>query len=1437
MQVYADVRRADALNEVHTLLNQMGHQMGGEADADRAARNEMGCRISELEIELRAGRIQRLELQRQVDGPRRSSEPAGGAEVGFQELGEGAQALEEQFLKLSCARFGIEQEAVAKQEVISARLQASIKELQNQLVSRRELFMRLNQVPSEEFIDRSKEDWLQLVFNGVDQCGSTLSSLISEKAKVAAGLDAQAKVSATAGRLAELCASVCSSRDEVAAAIDTIDQTQSEMESQIRGHFKSLRAAVDQREEQMLQALGAQTTSRKQSLQTTQEGLQRIGDNLSKVSGASDSTTDSKTIEELRSALSENAKLHDQAVEAVQALVTKPVRCWLDPQETQWLGDRLVSYGHVGAEPRRAICTSVVAADASDIDASTGWAHSVPGWRVSHFSMADGSVAATQSHIFLQHPQAVSLVVDVVKTSPHAADVAQNATACLFQLTSAKDAVPMFAENTKLALEHGCVELLMLLMRRHADVLQVQANCCRCLLNLSAMSQTRSQLVDAKVHELIVASIGKHNTDLELVGAAFECLLMLLPAQMEPLTFEDGSFRSRSSGEDLTAAESTALGVAAQVALSVLEQGVLPLCVQCLKAFHAESSSTCRNILHLLGCCVLVVSNGHEKEQVWLPELCAAVSYAIKCMKSFPADRSLTETCVCYLACGGSGGWTLRSTSSNMQAAFSNALHLDGDAFGAILASMRYHLDSTRAQGHGCRLIEALIGHCTVSSTDATQQTAFLEQMRDMDIGSLILGAMRCHPSSAYVQEMASAALCVICSADGVLQDETIKGGLIQVGIGAMDTHPNSVEVQNRMCCLLYALSSEARNRVTIVLEGGCDKALGTLRNHCANRAEISANALALLTALLAEHEAVGAAFASLQDAALLVLGTILCHKKEETVFETACGTLSALMRLDGLNIATIVESGGIQLILENMAIHHNNVKCACRAAEAVGLFAKTSENVAAIVRQDGILRLMASMATHQADGALQTQCARALLAMAPQITDVRADTSQYHDEGGTSLLVDRVLAAMQAHPDEEKLAELGLLVLAEVGRNEFFHQQLLRTDGCEQVLLSSMRWHTSEDNTEAAIKALRRVLPKLAALPAKERQGVVEQLLRAMRSHPARRLLQAASCSILWQLVVVEKEAAPQRELLQAMQDGGANGVVQLALQTHPDSAAVLEHAFLLLGTLGACGDGARAEIVHHNGGIAAILEAVLGCAAVFAALFASCFGSDVGRDSTQPQPLAASIVFVLAVATLLACIVCLLLPLKTQAPPPSPARRYQRRHAGVPLSVLRAACCCLGVLCAGDESAQAVLLEVGGLRLLVNVLLRNSGAAAAVGVGGAVELDEGAALLALAALQAMRRALPAYPSAGSDGGVGGGVGGGGGLAAGPPVAVAATVYAQYVEELGTDDAALAFVGALRFGAGGRGGGGQDDRGPAGLDEEWCGLIALLPCPGYHCA
>ena len=133
---------------------------------------------------------------------------------------------------------------------------------------------------------------------------------------------------------------------------------------------------------------------------------------------------------------------------------------------------------------------------------SDGWPHSIPGWRVAHFAVSDARVSATESHILLQSPEAVPLVIDVVKSCADAVDVAQNGTACLRQLTAVLDGAAA-DENRRRACEYGGVELLLSLMERHTMVIQIQVNACQCLVRQKRVRNPRIEaLFDFGEHYL-----------------------------------------------------------------------------------------------------------------------------------------------------------------------------------------------------------------------------------------------------------------------------------------------------------------------------------------------------------------------------------------------------------------------------------------------------------------------------------------------------------------------------------------------------------------------------------------------------------------------------------------------------------------------------------------------------------------------------------------------------------------------------------------------------------------------------------------------------------------------------------------------------------------------------------------------------------------------
>jgi hypothetical protein len=912
----------DALNEVHALLLAMS-----EGDAAGAVRVEMGRRMRGLEETVRDGRIRTLELERQL-APSVAAPSAEPSRVSVAPAG-----LEAAFVAASWARFDAEREDVGHLEVAGAQLQASIKELQNQLASRRELFIKLSQLPEDDLVDRSKDEWLQSVYDGVSRCGDTISELCTDKARVAEAAAAGECRAGSSEKLTQLAELVASSSGDVQEAIDGARAAAPEQEAQIRRHFATLRGAVDGRELQMLAALHVQSGARVCALEQVQGDLQIVA---ADIRGAVATDAEGEAAGQLQAALERNATAHAEACAAVGTLAARPVRCWLEPGETQWLGDRLISYGHVGGEPRRPLYTA--AAPHED-----GWAGAMPGWCVEHFAIGGASISASTTHVALEAPGAVAMLLEVLRTAGGGADAAQNGARCLRVLTGSVDAET--AERSRhLAVDCGAVPLLLTLLADHRALERVVTEGCGCLLHLASVAAARAELVGS--HALLLELLRTHAESGEAARAVAACLRMLTPAVLEPLRYDrDGvparCFQARSSGEEFSQREAVLLATAATAVEFLVSEAAVPLFTCCLRRFSAADPRACEHLLHLLGCCALVAADGGEQAQG--NELCIAAPAALEVMQAWPADRAINETALCFLACCCSPSW---GAAPGLQAGVSGMLCAAPAGTTTVLAAMRCYLDSMRVQGHACSLVAALL---------ACQQTlALLEQLRELDVVSLVLGAMRCQPAAALIQETGSAALAMACKADARLLADAAKDGAVELVVDAMGRHPNSAEVQQQACELLAIVAAEPERAATVVRAGGCERALAALRNY-ANTSGLSASALRLLGRLLQAWPTTGVALPeALADAPLLVLGSILCHKANREVFVCASAALRRLLELAPENAAALAKSGGIQLLLECMALHHGDPGCAAHAADALTLFAADPMSYAAIVRDDG---------------------------------------------------------------------------------------------------------------------------------------------------------------------------------------------------------------------------------------------------------------------------------------------------------------------------------------------------------------------------------------------------------------------------------------------------------------------------------------------------
>ena len=73
---------------------------------------------------------------------------------------------------------------------------------------------------------------------------------------------------------------------------------------------------------------------------------------------------------------------------------------------------------------------------------------------------------------------------------------------------------------------------------------------------------------------------------------------------------------------------------------------------------------------------------------------------------------------------------------------------------------------------------------------------------------SVVLAAMRGHPSQPGVQEQGCGALCAACATDGPMHAKVVHAGAIAAAIGALTRHPKELGVQRRACAILAILSA-----------------------------------------------------------------------------------------------------------------------------------------------------------------------------------------------------------------------------------------------------------------------------------------------------------------------------------------------------------------------------------------------------------------------------------------------------------------------------------------------------------------------------------------------------------------------------------------------------------------------------------------------------
>lgn len=1358
-QVQTEVVRSSALQEVQTLLGQMA-----DADTDGAVRLEMSRAIRDLQQEVRDVKIQKIELERRlgnmvVASPavlRKRPPQAGGIAEG---RGGSRQRSREETASLAATqqRYDIEQAGIEELQVDSARLQASIKDLQNQLGARKNLLATLAQVPEPDFTERSKKDTVASVASGITLCGEMISGLCSDRAIAEASIKARTDMATASNEAGGLYALLASSRDDVGTAVEELRTGKQNMQQAVRKHFASLRQALEAREANLLSQIDGVFEDGSEYLEQTASSVEDLITDLSDVMAASGEDLGGAQTEQLRSVVRSSSEAHVVINEGLQNWVEQQPLCWLDEEETQWLGDRILSYGHVGAQQPTPICTSVVPLSGG-ADGSRSWPPAMPGWRVAHFSLDNCNVFATDTHILLQDDNAVGLVLATMKQQPGDRCVQQNGVTCLRHITASVGLQTnslAASSNIERSLELGAIAIIAAAMRTHHSVTAVQLEACHFLLNVGKEQSSKlwSQFVPCGGPQLLVDAIQEHASSVELVTAASGCLRKMLPSNAVP--FEGWDALMRSVAADSDGAQGEDFAVVTRVTQDLLSHSkATALLLRSLQMYCEHDDDACDNLFAVLGFLVQVYN--HDVD-AWSIEFNAdpfkeAIGVALRAMELRPTQLRLHQSALFYISCACSAGPEVGTANDpSMDPTRREILATDryfvreilrnkgpGVAGGGaltILASMRRHLDSPAVQGCSCSLIRPLVVLSQLnarwdlassmslvsgkprlegSTSPAKQQSPnnLLFQLKEMGITALVLGSMRCHPDSANVQESAMGALHTLCLADPELLVEAVKDDGMVAAAAAMRAHSTAERVQSSGCCVLWAMFSGPAGAVDSNLllhidaqEDLMGLALSTMRNY-ATSSTVSGNAMGLLnrlvgTAGLATEE-------QIEDGVLLVLGAILCHKGDARVQANACSALCALMTASEESMRHIVEAGGIVLVLQSMVSHPTSESCAAQACLALEAFALADDkNIRTILGDeqlqapampaeagDGALsHILSAMSVHGLSAPLQAAACRSMLALSPGFARRPLDKM----ESIAAALLPAVLGALSRFQDNAEIHQYGCLLLSELGRETQWRTRLLAQPNCAAILVASLKSHQSVQNLEAVMKALRRVIP-LISHGAEEaaKIEVVELTFRAMRLRGESRVLQAAACSNIWRLIEEEDEEAEEAE--DAAATAGSSSDLQLAASS---SESVGRRA-RLLELAADNSDTVLAAIRAHNDS-PPVLENGFRILGVFA-MEMEHVRAELGADGVVSVVLSAIL-------------------------------DYQSKHRGIPMGALLSACECLGALGMRNLANQRALLDEGAVRLLINVVKRNVAANLSLAILAAQSLHAMAPLSAAGA------------------------------------------------------------------------------------------------------
>ena len=578
----------------------------------------------------------------------------------------------------------------------------------------------------------------------------------------------------------------------------------------------------------------------------------------------------------------------------------------------------------------------------------------------------------------------------------------------------------------------------------------------------------------------------------------------------------------------------------------------------------------------------------------------------------------------------------------------------------ATVTAMKVSKCNSNVQRNGCFVLHFL------SAANANQTTSLTHHREDNIIETLV-STMKCNLDDSNVAKNASMTLYHMLQHEqsNICSGDTMKTAVVDVLISCLERGGDSQgeETTQAICMALYQVLSCDKSNVTLgVIEAKRAKLMAALhlimRHHaldqdlqqytCGIAKVILANETIAADLHIEKHlidsicltadryrdnprvlrEAFGGLFFatfSCNDIGTAVIASVLDGMELHqhiSIQKYACGILRNLsVRPDHVN--AIVESNGIQTIVQAMTDHLSDAELQCLACRALKHLAINEQNELGIQQHGGIGAIFEAIQRYSSDAKLQSEaygalsnlslrqdsraillghkslpaCLQSAMKKYPRDANVQQKLTSvvlnlsvsssfarsFDKLGGIALIV----AAITNHSDDIKIQQNGVGSLRNLGKAGMCHSDSFASSRAFHAIVNSMKTFSSNLKMQIyAIGCLKNAASQKENSILVYQAAGIPAILSAMRKHPYDAGVQQEGCFALMHLSRV-------KDIGVGIALNGGTSCSIAAMQQYADSSALQNAACGLLWNLSTTKSSQK--LISAEKGVEAIIKAMM--------------------------------------------------------------------------------------------------------------------------------------------------------------------------------------------------------------------------------------------------